>query len=183
MARRNFGKFPKTLNNPLALAAMILAVIILLLRRKSIKLNPVWINSNYLAWREVIIAQSQHETANFTSEVFKQLKNAFGMRCVEKRPTTQIGCSTTIDGNSFYGVYRSNGSSLLDLFLWLDYNGFPKARTKAELDAILKGQNIVDYYVSFLKAKNYFTASYFEYRNGVQNFYRKNLNQTIEIPE
>lgn len=182
MARGYTSKLSKTLKSPIVLFAIVAGLIYWLLNR-SVKYSPVWINSPYKGWRDVIIAQSQHETGNFTSDVFKELKNAFGIKCVQSRKTTQIGCSTTNKGDVVYGVYRSSGDSLRDLFLWLDDFNFPKARTKAEVETILKGRNIIDYYVSFLKSKNYFGDTYYNYRNGVQSFYRKNLGKQIEIPE
>lgn len=66
---------------------------------------------------KIITAQAMHETGVFTSPVFLENNNAFGMRRPEKRETTAIS------ENRGYAVYESVQESIKDLKLWFDYNG------------------------------------------------------------
>lgn len=150
--------------------------------RRSLRNSARWTNSPYRGWKKVIIAQAQHETGNFKSPVFKQLKNAFGMRLATRRPTTALGKKTTKGGNSYYAYYRSVADSLQDLFLYLDDFGFPKANTWDEVKVITKGMDPVTYYVNFISANGYFEDNYWNYLRNVQYYYKKNAEKKIEIP-
>jgi len=73
----------------------------------------VLISSFNIKHPHIVYAQALIETGHFTSAVFRNNNNLFGMRTVKSRPTTQIGvCS------SGYGVYVSWEMSVLDYALW-----------------------------------------------------------------
>jgi len=44
-----------------------------------------------LKYPHIILAQAQLESGNFTSDVFKENNNFFGMKCATQRPTTNKG--------------------------------------------------------------------------------------------
>ena len=60
---------------------------------------------------DIVFWQAEIETGNFTSDIFKENKNLFGMREVKSRPTTQTGV------NKYYGVYESWQMSVIDYAL------------------------------------------------------------------
>lgn len=66
-------------------------------------------------------AVSKFETGNFSSAVFKENNNLFGMRLPRKRSTTATS------SNLGHAVYNNRLDSIYDLVLWLDYTNFPKA--------------------------------------------------------
>lgn len=72
-----------------------------------------YINAYNIRYSSIVLAQAELETGHFTSTVFRNNNNLFGMRTVYNRPTTQIGsCS------SGYGIYASLEMSIIDYALW-----------------------------------------------------------------
>lgn len=72
---------------------------------------------------DVVMAQSRLETGNFTSKVFKENNNLFGMKLPRVRNTTAIG-----EQNS-HATYASWLQSVADYKLWQD-EVIKKYRTK-----------------------------------------------------
>jgi hypothetical protein len=63
----------------------------------------------------LIYAQAKHETGNFSSNIYKENKNLFGMKKPYKR-------STTVKGeNRGHATYSSGWSSIYDYFLRQQY--------------------------------------------------------------
>jgi hypothetical protein len=93
---------------------------------------------------EIITAQSGHETAGWTSNVYETLNNAFG-----------FGYS---GGGAYYG-YNDIEDSITDVVNWLSNNvpGF---------------QNITDpnAYATALKNANYYTDTESNYASGIENY-------------
>lgn len=61
-----------------------------------------------IKYPDIVFAQSQLETNNFTSNIFKENHNLFGMRASNGRPTTSDGINNT------YCVYHCWKESVLD---------------------------------------------------------------------
>lgn len=59
----------------------------------------------------IVYAQARLESGNFTSEIFKENNNLFGMKVAERRPTTAIGV------NRGHAVYKSWQESVIDYAL------------------------------------------------------------------
>lgn len=59
----------------------------------------------------LLVAQSELETGGWTSAIFRENRNAFGMKHPSVRPTTSIGSSRG------HAVYRSVEDSVKDYFL------------------------------------------------------------------
>lgn len=120
--------------------------------------------ANYLDW---IVAQSQHETANWKSPLFEKNNNLFGMKVPTKRKYYGTGGTQAPDGG-LYANYNSWSDSAKDYLEWLRYNKFPT------------GLKSVEDFVKQLKLNNYFGDSYENYLAGVKNWlrigYDKNLN-------
>lgn len=66
-------------------------------------------------------AQAMHESNYLKDYKAREGNSILGMKRPCVRPSTAIA---TIGNN--YAAYRSKGSALKDLFLWMDYNSFPK---------------------------------------------------------
>ena len=76
-----------------------------------------------IAYPDVVLAQAKIETGYFTSEIFRENNNMFGMKVAKQRETTAIG------ENRNHAQYTSWIQSLIDYKLWQD-KMIHKARTK-----------------------------------------------------
>lgn len=123
----------------------------------------------------ILIGQSRHETASFSSNVFKQNNNIAGMKVPSIRKSPYIlGAGTKApsnEGTTPYAKYASIEDSARDLVHWLRYN-------KADWHKI----NTPDSYATFLKSKNYYgpTASF--YAHQIQVFYDQMKNWVFKNP-
>ena len=63
----------------------------------------------------VVLAQAKLETGHFTSSIFLENNNLFGMKVARARPTTAIG------SHRGHAVYRSWRESLIDYLLYSAY--------------------------------------------------------------
>jgi hypothetical protein len=113
----------------------------------------------YFPYRNWILAQAKHETANFTSNVYKQTNNLFGMKRASKRP--QLGTDSLItegnDGNPFR-QYKSPGESVRDYVLYLRHF------------KVSTGYSRVDQFLTRLYRQGYWESSYKPYLEGVKRF-------------
>lgn len=100
----------------------------------------------------IILAQARHETGNFTSDVFWENNNAFGMKQPKKRQTTCIGT------NRGHGVYEDLRSNVTDYVLWMQMVGLP-----------CHEENLLSYVIT-LKKKRYFEDNLYKYYRGVKHF-------------
>jgi|WetSurMetagenome_2_1015567.scaffolds.fasta_scaffold289973_3 uncharacterized FlgJ-related protein len=105
----------------------------------------------------LVVAQARHETGNYTSKVYIQNKNCFGMRPAHKRTTTRIQTEKETD----YAVYETIENSVHDLAYWFSYNGLPK------------DYRTVEDYAEAIRSKGYFEASLNEYENGMNAALKK----------
>ena len=104
---------------------------------------------------KIAVAQAKHETGNFTSDIFWENNNAFGMRHPKKRKTTSVG------SNRGHAVYNSLADSIIDYFYYLEVLGYP-------LD-----EKSVYKWIIRLKNKRYFESSFEGYYKAVKYFYEK----------
>jgi hypothetical protein len=74
----------------------------------------------------IVTAQAMVETDDFTSSVFANNNNLFGMRRAKVRETTAIG------EKGGYALYRSIKDSIIDLSMWLSWNSIPFTNNSAE---------------------------------------------------
>jgi len=105
---------------------------------------------------KLLSMQSAHETAFWTSNIFKSNNNLFGMKPAKVRANQQHG-----EYNG-YASFNDYDSSIVDMLLWLNYN-------KLETSGILLDSNNPFIYVSWLKQKGFFTDSIENYLNGMIN--------------
>lgn len=71
-----------------------------------------WIESLNIQHPEVVIKQAKIESGNFTSKIYQENNNMFGMKKVYNRPTTQV------DTKNGYGVYESWQMCVIDYALY-----------------------------------------------------------------
>jgi len=105
------------------------------------------------AMAKLLTAQAAHETGNFTSKIFKENNNLFGMKLPKKRKTTATG--------ERYGhaVFKNIADSIQDYKIYNKVlNYLPEYTT-------------VDTFVQTLVQKNYFEANPEEYKKGMNFFY------------
>lgn len=77
----------------------------------------------------IVLAQAKVETGHFTSNIFKENNNLFGMKVAWNRPTTAVG------KNRGHAVYSSWRESLLDYAIYSSY--YTNYDTETELYAHL----------------------------------------------
>jgi len=103
-------------------------------------------NETYSKW---ITAQSAHETANFTSDLYKNNLNAFGM--------TYQGQKTALGEKNGFAFYHDWRESVNDYRRLFKSYGIVSIGT-------------VENFVKFLKSMKYFEAPVSEYLAGVKGF-------------
>jgi len=86
--------------------------------------DQVFKSSPYYASENNWIAISKMETAAWTSNLFKNAINLWGMKLPKVRPTTAAG--QLASGNNFWARYNSLNDSVKDIILWMEYTKFPK---------------------------------------------------------
>ena len=100
-----------------------------------------------------ITAQAAHETGNFTSKIFKENNNLFGMKLPKVRKTTATGEKYS------HAVYKNIEDSIKDFKMYF------RARSFMQIYPSIPS------YVAALVKRNYFEASPEEYTKGVEYFY------------
>lgn len=101
-------------------------------------------------------AQAAHETAGFTSNIFKNNNNAFGMKYAG-----QVNSPGEKNG---YADYKSINHSVADLVAWY-------TRHRINIFSLPLYIGSLASYVKFLKNNNYFEAKELDYLKGCQHFY------------
>jgi hypothetical protein len=142
-----------------------IVLIILLFRKKKTSLNSamtIFSALKYYGLSDQIAsyatAQAAHETADFTSQLFKENNNAFGM--------TYVGQSTANGERSRFAYYDDIEHSAEDMAVYY-------VKSRAALPFFPLFINSIEKYVTFLKNRGFFTAPLSEYLAGCQNYYTK----------
>ncbi len=68
-----------------------------------------------IKYPEIALSQAKLETGNFTSDIFKENHNLFGMKMAEKRPTSAIGI------NRGHAAYSNWKQSVIDYALFQSF--------------------------------------------------------------
>ena len=127
----------------------------------------------YTSW---ITAIAQFETANFSSRIFNENRNAFGMTVPRIRPF--LGTSSNIYHEGLpMAKYSSTYRSAQDFVEYLKYFNYP-TNIKS-----------IDSFVKMMKDKGYFSDSYTNYLKGVKSYlnpssdlvFRPNVNITMPV--
>lgn len=76
-------------------------------------------------------AVAKMETANFTSKLFVNANNPWGMKVARIRPNYQDGTYST-GGSIHWAKYDTIDRAMLDIVAWCDYVKFPKGDLSLE---------------------------------------------------
>lgn len=106
-----------------------------------------------------MVAQSKHETANYTSNVFKVNHNAFGYK-VYQGSDYQISSGVRSPEGNAYGNYSIAADSAKEVAAWI-YRRW----------SVFKNVSTLYEYCAALKTYSYFTASLSVYYNGCNSFF------------
>lgn len=166
MSSRRSSKALKLLST-IGLAIVLGAILPLLYLFANNKANPI--NQLVIAlspWRKLrpyLIAQARLESADFTSNIYRQTNNPLAMGHASRRP--QLGPRDKNPSNIFekggdlpIQIYRNDTQGFRDMFLWYKFTKFPRE--------VINSTE----YVSELKARGYFTTDEYSYREGL-NFW------------
>ena len=116
---------------------------------------------------KLIVAQAQNESANFTSHVFVNTNNPFGMTyngqtlaCVSAvdQPKSEAGLA--------YAQYPNVNVATLDLLAWLN-------RRQAQGDFNITCLQTPDEYAQALKCAGYYTDSVCNYEKNISYYYNQ----------
>lgn len=110
-------------------------------------------NGIYGELAKYIFCQAAFETGNFSSVIFRDQNNLFGMKLAKVRPTTATGESRG------HAVFRSIADSVKDYALYYRYVKLPTVFSSIPAFTIA------------LKNKSYFEADLSQYTNGVTTYY------------
>ena len=108
---------------------------------------------------KLITAQAGFETGNFTSVIFKENNNLFGMKLPKVRKTTAIG------ENRGHAVYKTIEDCIKDYWLYNRALGY-----LSEYSSVIN-------FVRALVQKKYFEAKPEEYQRGVEYYYNLYFNK------
>ena len=155
---------------PLLLLCLMVYVILKYLKKVTMSATEIatqeleTLNSDYLAIYNLLLvygfnptlakyitAQAGYETANFSSPLYKQANNAFGMKWHQSTHVKGI-----LNG---YATYYSLEQCVADYKDYWEYNHYQNIQS-------------VENFVASLKNKNYFEAPQTAYYNGVNYFYK-----------
>lgn len=112
---------------------------------------------------KMIVAQAGFETGNFTSAIFLENKNLFGMKLPKIRKTTAIGEARG------HAVYKSYEDSIKDYWLYSKALGY------------LSTYSSIVNWVRALVQKKYFEAKPEEYQRGIEIYYEKYFGKPSQI--
>ena len=108
---------------------------------------------------KILTAQAMHETGVFTSRLYKEQNNLFGMTQPVIRETLSTG------GRSGFANYATLEDSVRDLLLYFKEFNIKPASNEFLEDDRSRGLHA---YLKLIKSKDYFEAPYIEYFNAVR---------------
>lgn len=116
---------------------------------------------------QLVAAQAQHETGNFTSDVFNHSNNGFGYK--------YVGSSYQTGSYKGYGTYLNLQTSTMELVDWI-YRRVADGSFPADLTTI----TTPDAYAAYLQQASYFEDSLGNYTQGIADFFNTNILQVIQ---
>ena len=111
-----------------------------------------YINSKPIKHKHIVFAQAKLETGNFSSTIFKENNNLFGMKYVKDFKSNRTRETTAIGSKYYHAVYKDWKQSVDDYLLWQQM--FKKTPIEKESDyfKLLKSRYAEDQrYVNVLK--------------------------------
>ena len=118
------------------------------------------LHSEYGAYADFILAQARHESADFTSKVYRDNNNPFGMKVPSKREFLGSVGTKASDGG-YYAKYESDSVAFKDYLKWLRAVRFP-----ADVETI-------EDYARELRERKYYTDSLANYTRALKKWLNK----------
>lgn len=131
------------------------ALIVVPVDYDSLILVTLWKNNVSIDLSYIILAQAKHETWGFTSDIFIENNNFFGIKEAKKRKRTCIGT------NRGHAVYSSLEDCVLDYIYYMENRNIPFHETS------------IRKYTNLLKKKGYFEDDVDRYYKGVKKYYKE----------
>lgn len=116
----------------------------------------------------LIVAQSKHETANYTSNVFKTCKNAFGYKYVGQSLALSA-CTDSPEGNK-YAKYASVQDSTKEICAWIR-----RRQNEGKFPANLATISNPAQYAQLLKNSGYYGDPVSVYTKGLTTWLKENI--------
>lgn len=113
---------------------------------------------------KLLVAQSLHETGNYTSRLFREQNNAYGMK-VPRQRKVKVKLTSNQNTNKEYLHYETVNDSDADFLDYARYNGLIIPLLSADLTP--------EIYVQFLKQRGYFEDTTDNYLRGVKFYFSK----------
>lgn len=150
MLKRQSSYLKKSL--PLLLGVLMLYGLFRRTKSPNKAIERVFMGTEYENLVPLIIAQAKHETGNFTSNLFRNHSNMFGMKVPVKRKSFRNG-----ETENGFSTFASITDSARDFLEYLRAVNFPK-----NVDSFQ--------YVAALKNRRYFEDTLGNYMKGVQSW-------------
>lgn len=122
----------------------------------------------------LIVAQSKHETANYTSNVFRSCNNAFGYKYVGQTLSTGP-CTGSPEGDR-YAKYATVENSAKELALWIK-----RRQAEGKFPQDLTTITTAAKYALLLKNSGYYGDSVSNYTNGLLAWFKDNITPVAGI--
>lgn len=116
------------------------------------------------ALAELLVAQSKHETGNYTSAFFRNYNNAFGY-AFYAGSDYQAGAGTVADNGRPIAVYGSVNDSTMEVVDWI-YRRYREGKFPD-----LKTIRTPEQYAALLKSAGYYGDSLDNYLRGLKRFF------------
>lgn len=123
----------------------------------------------------LLVAQAQHETGNFLSNIFTNFNNAFGY-AFYPGSLYQIGPGSIADNGQPVARYATVEDSVKELIDWI-YRRVKEGKFPANLATITEPEQ----YAKLLKDAGYYTAPLSVYTNGLKYYFTRVL-EIVEKP-
>ena len=117
-----------------------------------------------------MVAQSKHETGNYTSRHFKESNNAFGYARYAGS-LYQIGAGSIADNKQPVGKYKSVADSTKEVAAWI-------SRRKKTFSEV---RNLSEYGAA-LKSHGYYGDSFTNYYAGLKRFFSGSIPPPLQNP-
>ena len=152
-------QLPKALKLLLIIGLPIILLLLALgLQKMGITNRLIILFSQFRGLLKYIVAQAQHETGNFTSTVYLQDHNLFGMKWTNGGRGQIATQGIQSPEGDHYAHYANDSESVIDLLKWMAYTNFPTTVTD------------VNQYGTELKNRGYFTAGLTSYVGALLNW-------------
>lgn len=117
---------------------------------------------------ELIVAQSKHESQNYTSNVFKKNNNLFGYKYVGQKGATKGSPAPSNEGLAgAYARYETIEGSVKELTGWIK-----RRQKEGSFPADLTEIDSPEKYATLLRKSGYFGAPLSQYIAGLTRYYK-----------